>query len=615
MIRASLTPLLRTALLITLLAATPGLGGTTEEITLQVDAGEIDRGLVQAEIRMPVTPGPLRLVYPRWGADWYIWENNIFDLTDLHFRAGGTELVWRRDPLDLFAFEIDVPPGATHVEVSLDVLLEPEGFSPLLARFYWEQVLLLPAEAPLAETRIAAHLRSPERWTAATALAVQESKEGEMAFHPVSVERLIDAPVVMGFLSRQVEVSAPDAPLHRLVLFTDDPAMSNVIDHLTAQLSPLVKEAGELFGSFPYPEYTMLLAISDHIDHFALEHLDSSEHYYPTTAFTDGVLEPRWSHIPAHELVHSWNGEHRKPTGLVPRDLSTPMTTELVWVYEGLTTYLGYVLAARSGFWTPAQARDALAFNAELMRSESGRRWRSLQDTADAARFVNRSHWAARRRGTESFYKEGSLLWLEVDAIIRELTDGQRSLDDFCRLYAGPDAPGGTYDLDEILTTLNRVAAYDWQSFFDERVSRKRPEEPIEGLELAGWRLVRGDEPSKYLLGDEIRKGGIHSFYRSGLTVDDQGEIDDVFAGSPADVVGLAPGSRVLAVNRLRYTPFRLRRATGTTELIVEQEGFFWIEQLEIPEGGNFPALERIEDRPDLLAEIFEPQRAAVGED
>jgi predicted metalloprotease with PDZ domain len=615
MIRASLTPLLRTALLITLLAATPGLGGAAEEITLQVDAGEIGRGLVHAEIRMPVTPGPLRLVYPRWGADWYIWENKVFDLTDLHFRARGTELVWRRDPLDLFAFEIDVPPGATHVEVSLDVLLEPEAFTPLLARFYWEQVLLLPAEAPLAETRIAAHLRPPEMWTAATALAVQDPKEGEMAFHPVSVERLIDAPVVMGLLSLQAEVFAPDAPPHHLVVFVEDPAMSDVIDHLTTQLGPLVTEAGELFGSFPYSEYTMLLAISDHIDHFALEHLDSSEHYYPTTAFTNGVLVPRWSYIPAHELVHSWNGEHRKPSGLVPRDLSTPMTTELVWVYEGLTTYLGYVLAVRSGFWTPAQARDVLAFNAELMRSESGRRWRSLQDTADAARFVDRPHWAARRRGTESFYKEGSLLWLEVDAIIRELADGQSSLDDFCRLYAGPDAPGGTYDLDEILTTLNRVAAYDWQSFFDERVSRTRPEAPIEGLELAGWRLVRGDEPSEYLLGEEFRQGGIHYFYRCGLTVNDQGEIDDVFAGSPADIAGLAPGSRVLAINRLRYTPFRLLRATGTTELIVEQEDFFRVKQLEIPEGGDFPALERIDDRPDLLAEVFEPRRAAVGED
>ncbi len=195
------------------------------------------------------------------------------------------------------------------------------------------------------------------------------------------------------------------------------------------------------------------------------------------------------------------------PQAWSPRDLSTPLTTELVWVYEGLTTYLGYVLATRSGFWTPAQARDAFAVNAELMRSEGGRRWRSLQDTADAARFVDRSHWRARRRGTRSFYREGSLLWLEVDVIIRELTGGQRSLDGFCRLYAGPEAPGGTYELDEILTVLNRVAAYDWRSFFDKRVSNTRPEAPVEGLELAGWRLVRDDEPSEFFLGVESRRG------------------------------------------------------------------------------------------------------------
>lgn len=613
--RASFTPLLRSALLITLVAAAPGLASTAEEITLQVDAGEIGRGLVHAEIRMPVTAGPLRLVYPRWGADWWIWEDKIFDVTDLHFRAGGEELEWRRDPLDIFAFEIDVPPEATHIEISLDVLLEPDSFTPLLARLYWELVLLLPPEAALDETQVAAHLRPPAEWTADTALAVEEFSNGEMAFHPVSVKRLIDAPVVMGLLSQQAEVSAPDAPPHRLVVFADDPAMGNVIGRLAAQLGPLVTEAGELFGGFPYSSYAMLLAISDHMDHYALEHLDSSEHYYPTTAFTGGVLETRWSYIPAHELVHSWNGEHRKPSGLVPRDLSTPMTTELVWVYEGLTTYLGYVLAARSGFWTPAQARDALAVNAELMRSESGRRWRSLQDTADAARFVDRPHWPARRRGTKSFYLEGSLLWLEVDVIIRELTEGQRSLDDFCRHYAGPGSSGDPYDLDEILTTLNRVAAYDWRGFFDKRVSSTRPEAPIEGLELAGWRLVRGDEPSEYFLETEVLLDEYHFLFRCGLTINNQGEIDDVFAGSPADVAGLVPGSRILAVDRLRFTPFRLLRAIGTTELIVEQEDLFSIRQLEIPEGDDFPTLERIADRPDLLAKIFEPRRTTVGEE
>lgn len=615
MIRASFTPLLRSALLITLVAAAPGFANTAGEITLQVDAGEIGRGLVHVEIEVPVEARPLRLAYPRWGADWEMWEESIFDVTDLHFRAGGKELSWRRDLRDVFAFEIDVPPDATHIKANFDVLLEPDGFTPLLARLYWEQVLLLPPEAALDDTHVTAHLRPPAEWAAVTALKQSESSDSGLTFHPVPVRRLTDAPVIMGLHSQQAEVLAPDAPPHRLVVFADDPEILSVIDHLADQLGPLVTEARELFGGFPYSTYTMMLVISDHMSHYALEHLDSSEHYYPTDAFIGGVLETTRSPTPAHELVHSWNGEHRKPSGMVPRDLSTPLTTELVWVYEGLTTYLAYVLAARSGFWTPAEARGAFAFNAELMRSEGGRRWRSLQDTADAARFVDRSYWSTRRRNTSSFYLEGSLLWLEVDVIIRELTGGQRSLDDFCRLFAGPEAPGGTYELDEILTVLNRVAAYDWRSFFDKRVSNTRPEAPVEGLELAGWRLVRDDEPSEFFLGVESRRDQNHFFFRCGLTVNDQGEIDDVFAGSPADVAGLAPGSRVLAVNRHRFTQPRLLRASGTTELIVEQEDLFSIRRLDIPEGDDFPTLERIEDRPDLLAEIFEPRRAAAGEE
>jgi predicted metalloprotease with PDZ domain len=613
MTHAPLTPLLRTALLITVLAVTPCVASTAEDITLQVDASEIGRGLVHAEIRMPVTARPVRLVYPRWDASWTIWEDNIFDVTDLHFRADDVELVWRRDPLDLFAFDIDVPPDATHIELSFDILLEPDSFTPSLARLYWERVLLLPPGAALDETNVAARLRPPAEWTATTALAVEESTEGETAFHAVPVKRLIDAPIIMGLHTRRADVLAPDAPPLRLVVFADDPAYVSVIDHLAEQLGPLVTEAGELFGGFHYPAYTMIFAISDHMSHYALEHLDSSEHYYPTSAFTDGVLDGYWSYVPAHELVHSWNGEHRKPSGMVPRDLSTPMTTELVWVYEGLTSYLGYVLASRSGFWAPAQARDAFAVIAELMRSEGGRRWRPLQDTADAARWVTRPHWTARRRNNESFYREGSLLWLEADVLIRKLTEGQRSLDDFCRLYAGPGSSDDPYDLDEILTTLNQIAPSDWRSFFDERVSSMRPEAPIEGLELAGWRLVRGEKPSEFLQGIVGFWDQYDFLFRCGLTINERGEIDDVFAGSPADVAGLAPGSRVVAVDRLRFTPSRLLRAAGTTELIVEQEELFGIRQLEIPEGGNFPVLERIEDRPDLLAEIFEPRASSVA--
>lgn len=158
---------------------------------------------------------------------------------------------------------------------------------------------------------------------------------------------------------------------------------------------------------------------------------------------------------------------------------------------------------------------------------------------------------------------------------------------------------------------MNSVAPYDWRKFFNQRVSNLRPEAPVEGLELASWRLVRGDEQSEYhaLAEDD----GYKYLFRIGLTINDEGEIDDVFSGSPADAAGLVPGSRVVAVDHYRFAPSRLLRATGTTELIIEQEDFFYTTQLEIPEGGDFPALERIEDRPDLLADILEPRRSRAG--
>jgi len=117
------------------------------------------------------------------------------------------------------------------------------------------------------------------------------------------------------------------------------------------------------------------------------------------------------------------------------------MIGDLLWVYEGLTQYLGDMLAARIGLWTPEQYREALAATAAEMDHRPGRTWRSVEDTTRSVQALRMlgSQWSSWRRGLD-YYPEGELIWLEVDATIRQQTRGQRSLNDFCPLFHGGES-------------------------------------------------------------------------------------------------------------------------------------------------------------------------------
>ena len=173
------------------------------------------------------------------------------------------------------------------------------------------------------------------------------------------------------------------------------------------------------------------------------------------------------------------------------------MRDDLLWVYEGLTEYLGEVLTTRSGLWNAQQGREELARLASIYSKRPGRDWRPLQDTADSAVFLygSDSEWANWRRSTD-FYEEGELLWLDVDTTLRHLTNDKKSINDFCRVFHG--GPGGkpelkTYTFDDIVATLNSLAPYDWNGFLRTRLDSTAPATPIEAIENSGWKLVYND--------------------------------------------------------------------------------------------------------------------------
>jgi predicted metalloprotease with PDZ domain len=389
---------------------------------------------------------------------------------------------------------------------------------------------------------------------------------------------------------------------------------------MKASFENLVAEEAALFGARHFDRYVFLVTLSDSVTHFGLEHHQSNDSRMSGRAMIDPELAlEEFGGLVSHESFHSWNGKHRRPAGLATADYQEPMKGELLWVYEGLTQYYGEVLAARAGFRDGQTARDVFAAEAEAMRTQRGRAWRPLEDTAVAAQILYpaRGDWASLRRGVD-FYSEGTLLWLEVDAILREKSGGARSLDDFCKKFHGGESGGPSvrpYGLEEVLKALGELAPYDWRAHFQVRVQGLAAEPPLDGLARAGWRLAYAKEPSPYFKARDKVNKSIDLRASLGLLLDDGGKVTDVVPGAPADKAGLGPAMKVAAVDGRKFTPERLVGAIaahdaaaggkGTLDLLVENADSYSVHSVAWSEGPRYPRLERVEGKPDLLSEIF----------
>jgi predicted metalloprotease with PDZ domain len=391
MIRKVSRLLLGLAVVFTLLAPAV-MAQSAQNISLTVDASQAPLKIVRSHIVMPVKPGPLTLYYPKWLPGEHGPDGPIANLTGLKFSANGKTIPWERDLLDVFTFHVDVPSGADHLDISFDYI-EPAGAgiytagasaTDKLIVISWNQNVLYPAGTPADKLTYDAKLILPEGWKFGTPLEIANQSGNQIGFKPVALDRLVDSPVVAGEYYRVVDITPPGEPIHHEIdIVADSEAALNMSPEVQQGMVNLVAESGKLFGTRHYRDYHFLLTLSDHVAHFGLEHHESNDSRLPERALLTPYAAYSVGSLLAHEFVHSWNGKFRRPADLSTPDYEVPMKTDLLWVYEGLTDYLGPMLAGRSGLWTPEQYRESLAnISAALGPGRPGRTWRPLLDTA-----------------------------------------------------------------------------------------------------------------------------------------------------------------------------------------------------------------------------------------
>lgn len=613
------------AIMGSLSAVSKAATGAGPHLTIALDATDAPRNIIHAQLTIPANPGTFTLYYPKWIPGEHAPSGPVIDLAGLKFTGNGQILKWRRVLDDNWAVNVEVPAGVNEVHVNLDFLgatpeddtLFSSGASATdkLALLSWNQVLLYPKGWTADQITFSPSVRFPSGWKFGTALPVASQTGNEVQFQPVSLYTLVDSPIITGEYFKMVPLNQGQEFPAEMDIAADSPAALDAPADVWEHYQNVVKQALALFGTTHYRDYHFLYTLSDHVAHFGLEHHESDDSRTFERTMVDPELRQLHASLLTHEYVHSWNGKYRRPADLTTSNYQQPMQDDLLWVYEGLTEYLGDVLAARSGLWDPDQYRQNLAYVAAYMDNRSGRTWRNLQDTADAAAqlYFAPHQWDSWRRDTD-FYDEGELDWLWVDTIIRQQSGGKKSIDDFCHLFHGAPhtAPQvKTYTFDDVVNTLNQVVPYDWRGFWTERLTNHGPGAPLGGVEGSGWKLVYDDVRSDYVRAWEDEHRRVNAEFSIGVLAGDDGVIEDTVEGMDAARAGIGPGMKIVAVNGRRFTiqTFRDALAAGKSskeplQLIVENDDYFRTYNLDYHGGEKYPHLVREESKPDVLTEI-----------
>jgi predicted metalloprotease with PDZ domain len=600
------------------------LGQGSRQIALTVDAREASRGLFHVREVIPVRPGPIRLQYPKYIPGEHSPSGPINSIIRFKVTADGQPLEWRRDSVDMFVIGVTIPPNVTEITVDFDQASNsPEGNtgSAQLARIKWNRLIWYPTQLSDA-VQVQPKLILPVGWHWASALVTEEEKANTISFQPVSLTRLVDSPAQIGRYYKRYDVTGKSPTKHYIEVMADsDDALDAPATFLT-HVTRLHEDVEFITGTRHYNSYRWLITLSDEGGSEGLEHHESSEDGVGEDALTSDAGQYELGDLLSHEYFHSYNGKFRRPEGLATPDFQVPMKDELLWVYEGLTQYMGLVLACRSGAWTQSQWREQMAQNYMDQNNRRGRDWRPLVDTAIAAQITYgaRGAWHNARR-TADYYTEMTLVWLEADMRIRQISGDKKSLFDFIRRFHGGADRGPElkpYTLNEVVSTLNDIAKYDWATFFKERVYQVQPELTDQGFTLGGWKLIYNGIPNEVEALNSDKEPMVSLIGSIGIEVR-EGVIEDVNPGSAADKAGLVPGTKILAVNGRRYTPELLTDAVRTSgqgdhlDLTVDSQQFIRFVRIEYGGGLRYPHLVRIPNTPDRLKALCTVAPPAIG--
>ncbi|HEY3929355.1 MAG TPA: peptidase M61 [Candidatus Koribacter sp.] len=612
-------------------------------VQLEVNASNLTDHVLHVRERIPVERGAKEMVllYPEWIPGHHSPTGPISSVAGVVTSVDGNRVQWVRDQVNVYAFHVPLTAGAKEVELEFDYLSpvrQDQGrieISDAILDLEWHEVAMYPGGYFSRDIPFDVTLKLPEGWKYATALETASNEGGTVKFQQTPLNTLVDSPLYAGSHSKRIDISPTPTDKVFLNVFADEDKYLEIPDDVLAKHKNLPVQADKLYGSHHYNHYDFLLLVSDKVGGIGLEHHQSSEDGERAKYFTDFGSSALESDLLPHEYTHSWDGKFRRPADLWTPNFNVPMRDDLLWVYEGMTEYWGMVLAARSGLRSPEDARAVFAHTAARYELSPGRDWRPLVDTTNQPtisqrRPVSFESW----QRAEDYYEEGALIWLDADTKIRELTNGEKSLDDFCKAFFGVYNSSFVtlpYTLDDVVKTLNTVAPYDWIKFLKERVYDLHAQVPEDGITRGGYKLVYTDTEQPtfdkalalYGVADYGTSLGIvvtvPKESGSGEDSGPPGAIAELVWNSPAFKAGVTPDMTIVSVNGKEFAPDVLKDAILAAEkskqpiqLQFKRGNIYTTIALPYYDGLRIPSLQRVDGTPDRMNDIFAPSKSAL---
>jgi predicted metalloprotease with PDZ domain len=606
----------------------PAVGGASYPgtIVLTVDARNNSQQIFQIHESIPVKAGKLTLLYPQWLPGNHGPTGPLNALAGLKFTGNGKTIEWTRDPLNVYAFHLNVPAGVTSVEADYEFLSPLESnqgritMTDNIVGVQWNAMSLYPAGYGARNITYQPNLILPQGFQFGTALETESQSGNKVAFKPLDMQTMVDSPLFSGRYFKRIDLDpGAKVPVHLNIVADNAESLEAKPEQIAPHLA-LVQQAYKLYQSQHYKHYDFLFALSDEFSGIGLEHHQSSENGVKNDYFTDWKKSEVGRDLLAHEYTHSWDGKFRRPAGQNVANFNTPLNDDLLWVYEGQTQYWGNVLAVRSGLVAREHSLDLLANVAARYDHVRGRDWRSVLDTTNDP-IINMRRplgWANWSR-SEDYYSEGQLVWLDADTKIRELSGDKLSLNDFAAKFFGVENGNNRalhYTFDDVVKTLNGVQPYDWAGFLHQRIGGVNAHAPLDGLTRGGWKLVYADTPTDFMKIAEERSKLTNFAYSLGFSVDKDGKVAGIEWDSPGFKAGLTSSSTIVAVNGSAYTPGVLTAAVKAAkgsdkkiDLLIKKGSQFRTVSVDYHEGLKYPRLERIEGTPDRLSAILSPMK------
>lgn len=608
---------------------------TSNLMHLVIDCSKPSRGLIEAKLTIPVSStskaGTISLWYPKWVPGSHGPGGPIANIAGLQVHdTDGERLNWRRAPGEVYRLEVEAPSGSEAIHVSLRyVVNQPTTTSFGHDCFFGGTIgvvnpsclLLYPDGADIDEQKIGVKLRLPSKWQVASALTKSSddlNSQDEHSFHSVTLRTLVDSPLMLGRHYRSFELVTDTelSPPHTLHVFSDQEADGGISDEVVKKYAEMVRQTSFLIGSHPFDRFDILLGVTDSLPKNGLEHARSTFNILPPSSLKSVSALKGWDRLLVpHEYLHAWCGKYRRPKGMLTSGFHTPKDTELLWVYEGLTQYLGELVEARSGLMSHDEFKNRLLVELRNAMNQQGRQWRTLADTAAASHILRAASpsWGGLRR-SQDYYMEGMLFWLEADARIRHLTKGKKSLDDFCHVFfraQRSEKQPAPFDRAEVVKQLQSIATFDWDGLIARRIESFQQQFDPEVASLLGYRFETTSKNPKIPNNTFRQRSGVDLLDSLGLSISTAGEIKSVLLDSPADKAMLAPRQSIVAVGDHKWTAGRMLDAVKRAEqgspikLLVSEHDRIKPVQVQYYQGLVYWNLTRDDTEQDWLAEIL----------